>query len=221
MAKNSGMPESIKTVMMWALGIGIIALILLIMIIIFGNLSGNLGFIQDTNTSIRNETINLTTTGEIPASADNKIGGLIYDVTMTNATGDTMEIVDSGNYTITGVVINASTTSKEFVNKSVNVTYSISYDSQAKIDSDGIIINYTTSAVNTSKQLPVTGTILGIAILLAILIGILVFAIRRLMNVTSVAGGGGGSSGFDGGGGKSSGSSGSRKFRGSSSAELG
>ncbi|GAG99509.1 unnamed protein product [marine sediment metagenome] len=47
MAKN-GMPEGLKAIMMWTIGIGIIAFILLMMVIIFGNLSGNVGFASGT-----------------------------------------------------------------------------------------------------------------------------------------------------------------------------
>ncbi len=107
MAKD-GMPEDVKTVLFWGLGIGILGLALLILVIIFGNLSGNVGFAVDT---------------------------------------------------------------------------------QGYNDTQSIILNYTASAVNTAKQFPVTGTILGIALLLAILIGILVFAIKKMMGVASVGAG--------------------------------
>ena len=107
--KKSGMPQGVQTAMFWVLGVGIIALSLLIMLIIFGNLSGNVGFASGT---------------------------------------------------------------------------------QGYNDTQNLILNYTASATNTSAQFPVVGTIIGIAILLAVLIGLLVFAIRKLMGVTSVAGGG-------------------------------
>ncbi len=110
MAKNGGgMPPEIRTVLMWGLGIGILAMTLLILSIIFGNLSGNVGFASGT---------------------------------------------------------------------------------QGFNDTENLITNYTASAVNTAKQFPVTGTILGIALLLAILIGILVFAIRKMMGVAGASTGG-------------------------------
>ena len=46
-----------------------------------------------------------------------------------------------------------------------------------------MIGNYSESATNTSAQFPVVGTIIGIALLLVILIGVLIFAIKRLMGV--------------------------------------
>jgi len=105
---KSGKAEGAKTVLMWVLVIGIIALILLIMAILFGNLSGNVGFTK----------------------------------------------------------------------------YSQGYN-----DTEHIILNYTESAVNVAEQLPTVGTILGVAILLSVLIFILVFAIRKMMGVTSATGG--------------------------------
>ena len=67
MAKG-GMPDGMKSVMGWSLGVGIIAFILLIMVIIFGNLSGNVGFADgtqgynDTQTIILNYTTSATNT---------------------------------------------------------------------------------------------------------------------------------------------------------------
>ncbi len=114
MAK-SGMPESARTIINWVLVIGIAAFLLLILVIIFGNLSGNVGFDADT---------------------------------------------------------------------------------QGFNDSENIILNYTRSATNTASQFPTIGTIIGIAFLLLILIGLLVFVIRRMMGVTAGTSGGGSNASF-------------------------
>jgi len=115
MAKSGGMPDGIKTVIFWALGLGVISLILIVLLILFGNLSGNVGF---------------------------------------------------------------------------------SSGSQGYNDTQNVILNYSASATNTSAQFPTIGTILGIAILLVVLIGVLVFAVRRLMGVTNSMGGGGSNASF-------------------------
>ena len=65
--------------------------------------------------------------------------------------------------------------------------------SQGFNDSEAVILNYTKSATNTSSQFPTVGTIIGIAILLAILIGLLIFAIRKMMGVAAAPGGSSGS----------------------------
>ena len=44
MAKGSGSDSNMKTVMGWSIGLAGIALLGLIMLILFGNLSGNVGF---------------------------------------------------------------------------------------------------------------------------------------------------------------------------------
>lgn len=107
---TDGMPQSMKGIIAFTLGVGIIAFLLLILVIIFGNLSGNVGF----------------------------------------ATG-----------------------------------------TQGFNDSENIILNYTSSAVNTAAQFPTVGTIIGIALLLLVLIAILVFAIRKMMGVTNATSGSG------------------------------
>ena len=66
--KSGGMPDGMKAVMGWTLGVGIIAFILLILVIIFGNLSGNVGFasgtqgFNDTQNIILNYTLSATNT---------------------------------------------------------------------------------------------------------------------------------------------------------------
>ena len=112
---DDGMPKGMRGVFSWVIGVAIIAFILLIMVIIFGNLSGNVGF----------------------------------------ATG-----------------------------------------TQGFNDSQSIITNYTASAVNTSAQFPTVGTIIGIAILLLILIGLLIFAITKMMGIAGASGGGGSNASF-------------------------
>ena len=103
MAKGQ-LPEGIKTVIYWAIGIGIVALIILILAILFGNLSGNVGFSTAT---------------------------------------------------------------------------------QGYNDTQNIIQNYTKSGTNITSQFPVVGTMVGVAFLLIILLGVLGFAIKKMLNVTS------------------------------------
>ncbi len=110
MAKGkSGGGSGQNTVMSWSILLSSLALFLLIMLILFGNLSGNVGFAANT------------------AGANN---------------------------------------------------------------TDNFIANYTASVLNVGKQFPVVGTIIGIALLLLILIGILVFALRKMGAVSSQSGGG-------------------------------
>lgn len=104
---KGGMPQGIRTVILWTLGIGVLALILIVLLILFGNLSGNVGF---------------------------EVGTEGYNNTQS------------------------------------------------------VITDYSESATNTSSQFPVVGTIIGIALLLVILIGVLIFAIKKLMAVSGSSG---------------------------------
>ena len=102
----------VKSILGWTVGVASVAFVLLLMVIIFGNLSGNVGFAANT---------------------------------------------------------------------------------QGYNDSQNVILNYTSSAVNTAAQFPTVGTILGVALLILILLALLVFVIVKM---SSVAGKGGGSGSF-------------------------
>jgi len=197
------MPGGIKTVIFWALGLGVISLMLIVLLILFGNLSGNFGFSQDSEQYF-NETVNITASGNIPASATGKVDGTLSGVVITNITSGL--IIASPNYTISGVTISNAT--DEFGDENVNVTYTVNFDGQAELDAEAVISNYSASATNTTAQFPTTGTILGIALLLIVLIGVLIFAVRKLMGVTNSMG-------------SSSGGSSSSKFGGKSNSSFG
>ncbi len=182
----------------WVLGIGVIAFILLILVIIFGNLQGNVGFGRESSGFI-NESISFTTAGTTPATADNRVNGVLTNVVVINGSAGSHEVVPTNNFTVTGVLILADTSSS-YVNSTVNATGTVTFDEQGLIDSNSIILNYTQSAVNTSAQFPTVGTIIGIAILLLILIALLVFVIVRMMGVA----GGTGSANLSTSGGKNS-----------------
>ena len=177
------MPEGVKTVMYWTLGLGVVALIGLVMLILFGNLSGNVGFGQDT-LSVVADSFTITYAYKNVTDLTYRVNPSLSNVVLINASGG--ETIASGNYTTLGGTIKAVTTT--YNNSAVNLTATLSYDEAGKVDTDNLIANYTTSVTNTGKQFPVVGTIVGIALLLVILIGILTFAIRKLMGVTSDSG---------------------------------
>ena len=201
MAKNGGgMPDGIRTVIFWALGLGVIALILIVLLILFGNLSGNFGFAPDS-AIVANESFTFTSGGAIPTSAQGKVDGILTNVALINQTG--LEEIPSSNYTIVGVTIIPDTTST-YIGKTTNASYTVTFDSAEEVLADSVILNYSKGATNTTAQFPTVGTILGIAVLLIVLIGVLVFAVRRLMGVTNSLGSGGGSSSSNFGGKSSS-----------------
>ena len=127
--KSGGMPPGLRTAMFWVLGIGIIAFILLILVIIFGNLSGNVGFGQDSTSAV-NETITMSSDGATPSTALNRGNGLISSVVMVNATGNET-VTQSGNFSISGVLI-ISTDGGDYNNTDVKVSYDLAFDSKGK-----------------------------------------------------------------------------------------
>ena len=146
-----------------------IGLMGLLFLIIYGNLSGNLGWTQDS-ASYSNQTINLTTAGNTPAGAQNRVDGSLRSVVITNVTDG--ETLDSGNYTVTGVVINASATS-EFTDRNVNVSYIVAYDSQADRNSEAVISNLTSGATQFFTFSGVWFILTAITILIGIVLGVI------------------------------------------------
>ena len=71
------MPEGMRAVMGWVLGLGIIAFIALIMVIIFGNLSGNVGFASGTQgyNDTQNIILNYTSSATNTAAQFPTVGG--------------------------------------------------------------------------------------------------------------------------------------------------
>jgi len=196
MTKQGGMPDSMRSLMGWVLGVGIIAFILLILVIIFGNLQGNVGFGQESN-DIINQSFAFSDGGIIPTNAIGALNPTLSVTQIINITGN--ETITTDNYTVSGVIVSANETS-QFNGTTVLIRYTIAKDGKGLIDTNSIILNYTTSATNTSAQFPTVGTIIGIAILLLILIALLVFVIVKMMGVSS----GTASSGLSGSGGSNS-----------------
>ena len=197
------MPDGMRTALYWVVGLGSIALVILIMLILFGNLQGNLGFTDDSHAFAR-ITINFNSSGGTFADTAGKVNPTISGLAIVNATGG--ETIPKSNYSVSGATITAVATSP-WNNTNVNISGTLTYDSQEQIDSDYLINNYSKSGTNTASQLPTTGTIVGVSILLGVLIAVLIFAVRRLMNVSTS-----GSSGMSLGS--------NRRFRGSSNSGI-
>jgi hypothetical protein len=198
------MEGKVKSVMSWALGIGVIALVLLIMLILFGNLQGNIGFGTESAAFGVRILPSIDGTGTNVTDLTGKVNPTLSGLTVINAT-NASNVVDPSNYTISGGKLIATGPSPYNASGKINISGTLTYDSSGKVDTDNVIFNYTKSATNTASQLPTVGTIIGIAILLTVLIAILVFAIKALTNV-------------GGSGGKSYGGV---RFSGSSSASIG
>ena len=185
MVKNNSRGDmDMSTVMGWAIGVASIALLLLIMLILFGNLSGNVGFGTDGAT-ITNETILLADATGIGTINDNTNPNfvswnatLILNATL-GASGETNEtLVEGTDYTIFPLNGTFGNVTGDW-NRSF-VTYTTVRDSIGLVNTNNFINNYTQSVLNTGEQFPTVGTIIGVGLLLFILIALLVFALGKM-----------------------------------------
>ena len=181
--------DQTKSIMSWTIGIASVAFVLLLMAIIFGNLSGNTG-IPKTSTSIStiNETgawVNETgyTLSNYNTSTSTFVVTAIWNV---SASGNYNISIGTDNATISsvGVVTNTTDVYDGLENVSLSYTLSYTHDSQMELDAESIIGNYTEGAVNTSSQFPTVGTILGVALLILILLALLVYVITKMGGVS-------------------------------------
>ena len=150
--------------------LGVIGFMGIVWLMIYGNLSGNLGFTASTSSFV-NETITLDTgVTATPASASNRLNGLMSDVIITNATGG--EVVPANNYTVTGVLV-LGVTGTLFNNTAVNVSYSLSFASDGERAAEGTISNVTEGFGTFFGFSNTLFTIAAIILLIFMLVGLL------------------------------------------------
>ncbi len=159
--------EGAEKVFLALLTIGLMGLLFLI---IYGNLSGNLGWAQDS-TSYVNQTINLSAAGNTPAGASGRVDGSLSSVVIVNASNGSY-ILTTGNYTIAGVIINASVASG-FNDKNVNVSYTVSYDGSGELNTENVIGNLTAGATEFFTFSSVWFILTAITILIGIVLGVI------------------------------------------------
>ena len=186
MAKNnSGGGANMKTVLAWVLGVATIALTLLVMLILFGNLSNNVGFGNDAITvTVNNETLLFANvTGDLLSGFNSSWSGITITGIWEVQDGVYNVTVPAANVSISSVGVLTNGTDQLYANISMGYTYSHSFESPELALSNAFIANYTKGIGNTGEQFPVIGTIIGVALLLLILIGVLVFAMINLSKV--------------------------------------
>ena len=189
MAKDTG---NMKVVMSWSIGLAGIALLGLIMLILFGNLSGNVGFGSSSSSlTVTNETNAFANaTGYTLSVVNSSMSSYVLTAVWANESSGTYNVsVPLANVTVStgGIVNNATVT--DYDNVSLSYTYSQSVPSDGLTNTNQFIGNYTTSVLNTGSQFPTVGTIIGVALLLFILIALLIFALTKLARIGGGSGG--------------------------------
>lgn len=144
----------------------------LLFLIVFGNLSGNLGFVNTSNSTI-NESghfINGTTTTLTDAAIDNFVS-LTVDAAF-NATDGT--VIAAGNFTVDsalGTVVGSAGRSANW--STVNFSYTSTFTSQGELDTTNVITNLTGGATQFFTFSNVWFTLLAVVLLIIIVISVI------------------------------------------------
>ncbi len=150
----------------------VIGLIGLLFLIIFGNLSGNLGF-TDTTTTFTNESDAWLNTTDYTIAGFTTPGYVSFAVTtMWNQTDG--EVIPVANFTINSAAGTWATSSGAITNISiVNVTYVVTHNAQGEVDTVSVIGNLTGGAVQFFSFSNVWFILVAVTILIAIVIGVI------------------------------------------------
>lgn len=152
----------------------VLGLIGLVFLIIFGNLSGNLGF--SSSSSVRtNESnsyeINLTTETLLGQSVD---GFQSLTVTVVhNATGGNGTIVPATDYNVSstlGTIVGSPTRLNNW--SDVNITYTITFDGESEQNTNQVIGNLTGGAVEFFSFSNVWFVLLAVVLLIVIALSV-------------------------------------------------
>ena len=166
--------KNAETIFVALLVIGLIGLLFLI---VFGNLSGNLGFDATTGLGAKNDTM---TVDNITAVQMNSTFGInnpsVSSVVVTLE--DTGQVMLSGNYTVTGVTLIATGITSNITSNAVFVTYELSGASAGRDDTDQVIENLTGGAVQFFSFANVWFILTAVTVLIGIVIGVIAL-VRR------------------------------------------
>ncbi len=160
----------------------------IVWLMIYGNLSGNLGFIQDSSAFVNN-TINVTFGGATIGNATGRINPILSGLTITNDTAGNVAIA---NYSIVGGTFYNVTS--QYGDQLVNVTGVISYDSVSDVQAEAVISNITIGVGTFFTFSNTFFTITAIVLLITILIGLLA-VVLTIVKATKAKGEGGGFAG--------------------------
>lgn len=170
MKSNIGTKVENSTKLMSLLGLA--GFIGIVWLMIFGFMSGNLGFTQDSQTTsvqaltLANNSI-VTFTG-----TTGKVNPTVSNVVVINATGG--ETITSGNYTLTSTTITGSATMTLAYNGTgVNVSYITRFDSDGQISTETLIDNMTSGYTVFFGFAPTWFQIVAIILLIVMLVGLL------------------------------------------------
>lgn len=147
--------------------LGVIGFIGVVWLMIYGNLSGNLGFNNEV-VSFENDTMTFNDSS-IPPSALNRANGILTVTLVVN--GSSGATVPAADYTTSGVSLIA--VNPTFNLTVVNVTGSVSFDGSAEVLAEGVITNTSGGFLTFFGFSNTFFTIAAIILLIFMLVGLL------------------------------------------------
>ena len=162
----------------------ILGLVGILFLIIFGNLSGNLGFQDVSNTTINETGYEINTTVETLTTAGEGSFVSATVIEVINATGG--EVVGTGNYTVdstAGTIVGSATRTHNYTD--TNITYLTIFESQGEQDTDGVISNLTGGVGTFFTFSNVWFTLLAIVLLIIIVMAVIMVVKGKNNNFSS------------------------------------
>jgi len=183
------MVSGIKTTMSWVIGISSIALVLLVTLIIFGNLSGNIGLTGIDTKAYTNETCFINTTGYTPVgvSTQDYISYAVNQIGYNKSIENGYKVFNSTAYVKTGNVLYNNTVVLNGFSDS-GCSYTVTYHNGEYTEAENIITNYSSGVGKLTTQIPTVLLFVGIALLLFVLLGVLAWVIRKMTKFETVGG---------------------------------
>ena len=176
--------------MNWVIGLSSIALVLLVTLIVFGNLSGNLGITTTTTTTYTNESCFINETGYTPVGVTSQQGFMSYTITeigINQSVENGYILLTTSNYTQTGnILYNASEVLSGF--EDAGCSYIATYRSGEYNQAENVITNYSSGVGKLTTQIPTIFLFVGIGLLLVVLIVVLAWVIKKFSNLGGVKG---------------------------------
>lgn len=165
--KGKGILSDAESIFKQMLSIGLFGLLFLI---IFGNLSGNLGFADttDTYTNVSGAWIN-TTVFTVSQASDENFTSWSVTVAHNASSG---AVIGAGNYTVdstAGTLVNASTTAWP----SVNLTYVVTVDTESELNTERVIGNLTEGNVSFFSFSGTIFTLIAVTVLILVVLAVI------------------------------------------------
>ncbi len=155
-------------------GLGVIGFLGIIWLMIYGNLSGNLGFTDQTDSFI-NKSSTLTTSGTTFPEGTTRPNAVLVNTTVIVINGTGGELITNGNYTLVDLTL-VGTNDNGYNGTVINVTYQITSNSDAKANTESVINNVSGGFGTFFGFSNTFFTIAAIILLIFMLLGLLALA---------------------------------------------